>query len=81
MAKSSNAGPLKMTELKELSLLDLQNRLKDSEENLETLSFQLDSGQLPNTARVRMIRRDIARLKTVIHECELGLRKPKGISA
>ena len=82
MAKtSSNAGPLKMTELKELTLIDLQNRLKEWEENFETLRFQLDSGQLPNTARVRMIRRDIARLRTVVHECELGLRKPKGISA
>ncbi len=81
MAKSSNAGPLKMTEIKELTLIDLQNRLRESEENLETLSFQLDSGQLPNTARVRMIRRDIARLKTVLHECDLGLRKPKGTTA
>ena len=70
-----------MTEVKELTLLDLQNRLKESEENLETLRFQLDSGQLPNTARVRMLRRDIARLKTVIHECDLGRRKPKGITA
>jgi len=77
----SNQGPLKMTEIKELTLLDLQNRLREWEENLETLRFQLDSGQLPNTARVRQIRRDIARLKTVIHECELGRRKPKGISA
>jgi len=41
----------------------------------------LDSGQLPNTARVRTIRRDIARLRTVIHECELGVRKPKGVTA
>jgi large subunit ribosomal protein L29 len=77
----SNQGPLKMTEIKELTLLDLQNRLREWEENLETLRFQLDSGQLPNTARVREIRRDIARLKTVIHECKLGLRKPKGITA
>jgi len=81
MPKSTKAGPLKMTELKELTLIDLQNRLKESQDDLETLSFQLDSGQLPNTARVRMIRRDIARLKTVLHEIDLGLRKPKGISA
>ena len=81
MAKVSSAGPLKMTELIELTQVDLTNRLKDWEDNLETLKFQLDSGQLPNTARVRMIRRDIARLRTVIREIELGSRKPKGLTA
>ena len=80
MAKGS-ARPLKMVELKELGRLELSNRLRDSEDNLETLRFQLDSGQLPNTAKVRQIRRDIARLKTVTHEVELGLRKPKGDKA
>ena len=77
MAKGS-AAPLKMTELKELSLPELQQRLHDWEENLEALRFQLDSGQLPNTARVRTIRRDIARLRTMIREVERGVRKPKG---
>ncbi len=80
MAKGS-AGPLKMTELRELSLAELQLRLKDWQDNLETIRFQLDSGQLPNTARVRQIRRDIGRLKTIIREVELGLRKPKGAVA
>ena len=80
MAKSSS-GPLKMTEIKELTAVEVQNRLKDSEDSLEALRFQLDSGQLPNTARVREIRRDIARLKTVIREIELGKRKPKGQTA
>jgi large subunit ribosomal protein L29 len=80
MAKGS-ARPLKMIELKELSKLELSNRLHDSEDNLEALRFQLDSGQLPNTARVRQLRRDIARLKTVSHEIELGTRVPKGDKA
>jgi large subunit ribosomal protein L29 len=70
-----------MTELKELSLPELTTRLRDWEDQLEALRFQLDSGQLPNTARVRTIRRDIARLRTVVHEIELGLRKPKGVTA
>ncbi len=79
MARGS-ARPLKMTELKELTLLDLQNRLREWEDSLEALRFQLDSGQLPNTARVRTIRRDIARLRTVVREVELGTRKPKGLA-
>ena len=77
MAKGS-ARPLKMTELKELSNLELNNRLKEWEESLEALRFQLDSGQLPNTVRVRTMRRDIARLRTIIRELELGKRQPKG---
>jgi len=48
---------------------------------LEVLKFQLDSGQLPNQVRVRTVRRDIARLRTLIREYELGLRKPKGANA
>jgi large subunit ribosomal protein L29 len=80
MAKGS-AAPLKTTELKELSLPELQQRLRDSQDNLETLRFQLDSGQLPNTARVRTIRRDIARIRTLIREIDLGIRKPKGSAA
>ena len=76
-----SARPLKMTELKELSLVELNNRLRDWEDQLEAVRFQLDSGQLPNTARVRTMRRDIARLRTVIHEIELDLRQPKGATA
>lgn len=73
--------PLKMTEIKELSLQELRQKLHDWEDKLEALRFQLSSGQLPNTARVTMIRRDIARLKTVLREIEIGLRKPKGVAA
>jgi large subunit ribosomal protein L29 len=69
---------LKMTEIKELSLQELQGKLRDWEDKLEALRFQLSSGQLPNTARVTLIRREIARLKTVLREIELGIRTPKG---
>ncbi len=72
---------MKMTELKELGAQELNLRLRDWEDNLEALRFQLSAGQLPNTARVRQIRRDIARIRTVMHEIELGLRKSKGVSA
>ncbi|MBM3324581.1 MAG: 50S ribosomal protein L29 [Calditrichaeota bacterium] len=77
MAKEKDT-PLKMTEIKELSLPELQAKLRDWEDKLEALRFQLSSGQLPNTARVTLIRRDIARLRTVLREIEMGLRKPKG---
>jgi large subunit ribosomal protein L29 len=78
---TGSSNPQKMTELKELSLAELKTRLFDSEENLEALKFQHDAGQLPNTARVQIVRRDIARLRTVIREHEMGIRKPKGSAA
>ncbi len=80
MAKGS-ARPLKMTELKELSMQELNLRLREFEDDLEALRFQLSAGQLPNTARVRQLRRDIARIRTVLNELDLGLRKPKGVAA
>jgi large subunit ribosomal protein L29 len=75
---TGNARPQRMTELKELTPAELNNRLVEAEDNLEALRFQLDAGQLPNTARVKGVRRDIARLRTVIREHELGLRAAKG---
>ncbi|MDD5088227.1 MAG: 50S ribosomal protein L29 [bacterium] len=78
---TGSARPLKMTELKELSRAELDLRLHDWENNLEQIRFQLDSGQLPNTARVRQIRRDIARIRTLIREHDLGIRKPKEVTA
>lgn len=79
MAKGS-AKPTKMLELRELTELELKNRLIEAEDNLEALRFQLDAGQLPNTSRVSAVRRDIARLRTITREYELGLRTRKGSS-
>jgi large subunit ribosomal protein L29 len=42
------------------------------------LRFQRASGQLENTARVRAVRRDIARIKTVLTQRKLGLAAPAG---
>ncbi len=77
MAKGS-AKPTKMLELRELTELELKNRLIEAEDNLEALRFQLDAGQLPSTSRVRTVRRDIARIRTMQREFELGLRTRKG---
>ena len=68
---------LKMEELKQLPLEELKIRLQDVEEELENLRFQLALRQLDNPLRVRTIRRDRARLKTVIREYELGKREAK----
>jgi large subunit ribosomal protein L29 len=68
---------IKMEEIKQLPLEELKIRLQDVEEELENLRFQLALRQLDNPLKVRTIRRDRARLKTVIQEYELGKRKEK----
>jgi large subunit ribosomal protein L29 len=59
---------MKATELKELSIEELKNRLKGEEENLSNLKFQLSTSQLENPVKVRLVRKDIARIQTVIAE-------------
>ena len=46
----------------------LNDQLRDLKKEAFNLRFQTASGQLENTARVRQVRRDIARVKTVLHE-------------
>lgn len=58
---------MKMTEINQLSLDELKKRLSDEEENLANLRFQLSTRQLESPIRVRTVRHDIARLKTLIH--------------
>jgi large subunit ribosomal protein L29 len=63
---------MKTNELRSLSELELNNRLNDSHQELFNLRFQRASGQLKNTARVREVRKTIARIKTLLHERELA---------
>lgn len=66
---------VKMEEIKQLPLDELKVRLRDAEEELANLRFQLSTHQLDNPVKVRHHHRDVARLKTVIREYELGIRK------
>jgi large subunit ribosomal protein L29 len=68
---------IKMEEIKQLPLEEVKVRLRDTEEELSNLQFQLALRQLDNPLKVRIVRKDVARLKTVIQEYELGIRKEK----
>ncbi len=50
---------------------ELEERLNDSRRELFNLRFQLATGQLDNTARLQHVRRDIARLLTILREREI----------
>ena len=61
-------------ELRAVSAEDLAEKLAESKEELFNLRFQNATGQLDNTARLRAVRKDIARIYTVLRERELGIR-------
>jgi large subunit ribosomal protein L29 len=52
---------------------DLADRLRESKEELFNLRFQSATGQLDNNGRLRTVRRDIARIYTLVRERELGI--------
>ncbi|MBV7294611.1 50S ribosomal protein L29 [Corynebacterium sp. TAE3-ERU12] len=60
-------------ELRTLSAEDLSAKLKESKEELFNLRFQMATGQLTNNRRLRVVRKDIARIYTVMRERERGL--------
>ncbi|MBN2104286.1 50S ribosomal protein L29 [bacterium] len=66
---------MKMEDIKQLPLEELKIRLQDAEEELSNLRFQLALHQLDDPLKVRHMRRSVARIKTVIREYELGLKK------
>lgn len=59
-------------EIRSLSLDEIRQRLDESYETLFNLRFQRVVGQLENTARLQEVKRDIARLKTILRERELA---------
>ena len=67
------AAGLTAPELRELSVDELATRLRESREELFNLRFQSATGQLDSHGRLRAVKRDIARLYTVIRERELGI--------
>ena len=60
-------------ELRELGTDELVLRLREAKEELFNLRFQSATGQLDNNRRLQTVKRDIARIYTVMRERELGL--------
>ena len=65
--------PSKTSELRELPDDELYVRIEGAKEELFNLRFQLATGQLDNTARLKELRHDVARLATVLREREIEL--------
>ena len=67
------AAGSKSAELRELSGEELVTRLREAKAELFNLRVQGATGQLDNNRRLQVIRRDIARIYTIMRERELGL--------
>jgi large subunit ribosomal protein L29 len=59
-------------ELREADETELETRLAEAKQEMFNLRFQIVTGQLDNSARLRMVRRDIARILTVLREKEIA---------
>lgn len=66
---------MKAKEIRDLTTSEIEEQIKSSKEELFTLRFQLATGQLEETARIRTVRKTIARLKTVAREREIEQSK------
>ena len=63
---------MKAKELRDLKSEELIVKLNDFKSELFSLRFQLATGQLENTARIKMVKKDIARDKTILAERKLN---------
>ena len=70
-----------VNELDELNDVDLETKLREAKEELFNLRFQAATGQLESHGRLRSVKKDIARIYTVVRERELGIRTAPGGTA
>ncbi|WP_344460024.1 50S ribosomal protein L29 [Kitasatospora kazusensis] len=63
----------KAAELRELDNDGLVGKLREAKEELFNLRFQAATGQLDNHGRLKLVRKDIARIYTLMRERELGI--------
>ena len=69
---------VKSHELDDLNAVDLESKLREAKEELFNLRFQAATGQLESHGRLRTVKKDIARIYTVVRERELGIRPTPG---
>lgn len=66
---------MKTNELREKNINELTQELQELKNELFKLRFQYATNQLDNPMQLKNVKRDIARVKTIIREMELGIRR------
>ena len=75
------AAGTQVGELRNLDDAELTTKLREAKEELFNLRFQGATGQLENHGRLRAVRKDIARIYTILRERELGITPVDGDAA
>lgn len=73
--KKRMVNQVKVKEIRQLSTEELANKVAELKNELFNLRFQLATGQLDNSSSIRLVKKDIARVKTILRERELDLGK------
>lgn len=63
---------MRASEIRNLSQIEIGRRLDEAYQELFNLRFQYATGQLKNTSRLSQVRREVARLRTILRERELA---------
>jgi large subunit ribosomal protein L29 len=66
---------MKSSQLNEMSKMELETKLNDNMDALQNLRFQKALQQIENPLQIRVLKRELAQVKTVLRELELGIRK------
>ena len=64
---------MKIQDIRDLSTQEHEDKIKDLKEELFNLRFQNATNQLENPVRIKSVKKDIAKVKTVLKEKELGI--------
>ena len=69
---------MKMVDINNMSRVEIERELEDTIEAFANFRFQQATHELDNPVKLRYLGKDIARLKTVLNEFELGIRNVQG---
>jgi large subunit ribosomal protein L29 len=69
---------MKTSEIRLLGDTELKTKLADTRQELMNLRFQVITGQLTDTSRLKQTRRLVAKFETILHERELGIGQEGG---
>ena len=71
---------MRINEIRELSPNELETKLGEKAEEVANIKFQLALHQQDNTAKIRIARRELAKMKTIMNEHTMGIRTLEGES-
>ena len=69
---------MRKSELAEMTVSELETKLQDNSESLQNFRFQKALQQLENPVQIKHVKKEIAQVKTLLKEYELGIRTEGG---